>query len=257
MINIVKIGGNVIDDPELLDTFLRGFAAMEGAKVLVHGGGKEASRLSRGMGIDPVMIGGRRVTDRPTLDIVTMVYAGLINKRIVAMLQSMGCNAVGLSGADGNVIPARRRSPEPVDYGYVGDIDPAEVDAEWIGELVDSGRVPVFCALCHDRAGSMLNCNADSIAAAVAQALSRKQITRLTYCFEKPGVLADIDDDSSVIPLVTPEIFTRLKADGTVGSGMLPKLENALLSASHGVGEVRICRAEDLGGNGGTFIRLD
>lgn len=256
MINIVKIGGNVIDSPGLLNAFIREFAAMKGWKVLVHGGGKEASRLSVGMGIEPVMAGGRRVTDRRTLDIVTMVYAGLINKRIVAMLQAEGCNAVGLSGADGNVIPARRRSPEPMDYGYVGDIDAAEINVCWIRQLLDAGCVPVFCALCHDRHGSMLNCNADSIAASVAVALSADTETRLTYCFEKPGVLADVDDDSSVIPLVTPEIFTRLKSDGAVGSGMLPKLENALHSASRGVGEVRICRAEDLTLAGGTCIRM-
>lgn len=254
MIHVVKIGGNVIDSPEALDAFLKDFSALEGAKVLVHGGGKEASRLSRTMGIEPRMIEGRRVTDRPTLDIVTMVYAGLINKRIVACLQSMGCDAAGLSGADGNVIPASRRAPDPIDFGFVGDIDPSAIDTGFISVLLKGGKVPVFCALCHDGKGTMLNCNADTVAASLAIALSAVAPVRLTYCFEKPGVMTDVDDDSSVIPLVTPESFRRLVADGAVGSGMIPKLENALKSASSGVSEVRVCRAEDLLTDGGTII---
>ncbi|MDE5957046.1 MAG: acetylglutamate kinase [Muribaculaceae bacterium] len=257
IINIVKIGGNVIDSPEALEQFLTQLAAMEGRKILVHGGGKEASRLSRSMGIDPVMIEGRRVTDRATLDLVTMVYAGLINKRIVARLQSLGCDAVGLTGADGNAIPATRRSALPVDYGYVGDIDPKQVNAAWVLSLVGEGRVPVFCALCHDGAGSMLNCNADTIAASLARALCATERVRLTYCFEKPGVMTDVSDDSTVIPLVTAAGFVRLRHEGLVSSGMIPKLQNALDSAAAGVEEVRICRAEDLLGTGGTVIRYD
>lgn len=195
MINVVKIGGNVIDNPEALSAFLKDFAALEGRKILVHGGGKEASRMSEGMGIKANMIEGRRVTDAATLDIVTMVYAGLINKRIVAMLQSLGCDAVGLTGADGNVIPAKRRSPEPIDYGFVGDIDPAKVNDQFIATLLDSGCVPVFCAICHDGHGTLLNCNADTIASSVALGASRIGETRLTYCFEKPGVMTDVDDE--------------------------------------------------------------
>ena len=246
MINVVKIGGNIIDDPKFLTSFLTDFAALEGKKILVHGGGKEATRLSESMGVKTIMIEGRRVTDAATLDIVTMVYAGLINKRIVAMLQMLNCNAVGLTGADGNVIPATRRPAKPVDYGFVGDIDPAKVNSEFIASLLDTGAVPVFCAICHDGKGSLLNCNADTIASSVALAASGIEETRLTYCFEKPGVMTDVDDESSVIPLITEESFRRLKDEGVVAAGMIPKLQNALKSASEGVAEVRICRAPDL-----------
>ena len=246
MINVVKIGGNVIDNPEALAAFLSNFSRLEGKKILVHGGGKEATRMGESMGIKANMIDGRRVTDRATLDIVTMVYAGLINKRIVAMLQGFGCNAVGLTGADGNVIPATRRPSEPIDYGFVGDIDPAKVNDRFIASLLEGGAVPVFCAICHDCHGTLLNCNADTIASSVALAASRIGETRLTYCFEKPGVMSDVNDEDSVIPLVTEESFARLKEEGIVAAGMLPKLQNALKSAREGVAEVRICRADDL-----------
>ncbi|MDE6683395.1 MAG: acetylglutamate kinase, partial [Muribaculaceae bacterium] len=177
---------------------------------------------------------------------VTMVYAGLINKRIVAILQSLGCNAVGLTGADGNVIPATRRPAKPIDYGFVGDIDPAKVNDKFIASLLEEGAVPVFCAICHDRQGTLLNCNADTIASSVALGASRIGETRLTYCFEKPGVMTDVDDEGSIIPLITPASFEELKEQGVVSAGMIPKLQNALKSAHEGVKEVRICRAEDL-----------
>lgn len=255
MINVVKIGGNVVDSPAALAAFLRDFASLKGPKIFVHGGGKEATRLSTTLGIETQMIDGRRVTDRQTLDVVTMVYAGLINKRIVAMLQAEGCNAVGLSGADGNVIPARRRPANPVDYGFVGDIDPSAVNDRFIASLLAAGVTPVFCAICHDDAGTLLNCNADSVAAAVAQGASRIDSTRLTYCFEKPGVLADVDDPSSFIELVTAESFVTLREQGIVAKGMIPKIENALACAAAGVAEVRICQAEALTVGGGTTIR--
>ncbi len=257
MINIVKIGGNVIDNPDALAAFLKDFAAMKGNKILVHGGGKEATRMSESMGIKANMIEGRRVTDRQTLDIVTMVYAGLINKRIVAMLQALGCDAVGLTGADGNAIPATRRPAAPIDYGFVGDIDPARINDKFIKALLDNGNVPVFCAICHDGAGTLLNCNADSIAGAVAQGASRIAPTRLTFCFEKAGVMTDLDDESSVIPLVTAASFAELKAAGIVAKGMIPKLQNALACAANGVTEVRICNAEALNTDGGTVIRTE
>ncbi|MDE6443677.1 MAG: acetylglutamate kinase [Muribaculaceae bacterium] len=257
MINVVKIGGNIIDNPEALEPFLKDFAAMPGKKILVHGGGKEATRFSEGLGIKANMIDGRRVTDRQTLDIVTMVYAGLINKRIVSLLQKLGCDAVGLTGADGNVIPATRRSPVPIDYGFVGDIDSAKVNDSFIAALLNEGCVPVFCAICHDGNGSLLNCNADSVAAAVAIGASRIAPVRLTYCFEKPGVMADIDDDSSVIPLVTAASFPKLREEGIVAKGMIPKIHNALDSAAKGVSEVRICRADALNTEGGTIIRTE
>ncbi len=255
MINVVKIGGNVIDNPEALEKFLREFASLEGDKILVHGGGKEATRMSESMGVPTTMIEGRRVTDRATLNIVTMVYAGLINKRIVALLQKFGCDAVGLTGADGNVIPAVRRPAKPVDYGFVGDIDPDKVSDKFIAPLLNGGYVPVFCAICHDGDGSLLNCNADSVAAAVALGASRVAPTRLTYCFEKAGVMTDLDDETSVIPLVTRESFARLKEEGIVAKGMLPKLQNALDSAAKGVTEVRICKSDALCGSVGTIIK--
>ncbi len=254
-INVVKIGGNVIDDPTALADFVKIFSSLEGPKILVHGGGKEATRLSKEMGIETTMIEGRRVTDRATLDIVTMTYAGLINKRIVAMLQAEGCDALGFSGADGNIIKASRRPANPIDYGFVGDIDPKEVNDNLIRILLEAGITPVVCAICHDGNGTLLNCNADSVAAAVAIGSSRIAPTVLTYCFEKAGVLANIDDEESVIPLITKENFQILKENGNVAKGMIPKLTNALDSASKGVKEVRICKAENLLSESGTIIK--
>lgn len=254
-INVVKIGGNVIDDPTALAEFIQTFSSLEGAKILVHGGGKEATRLSKDMGIVTTMIEGRRVTDRATLDIVTMTYAGLINKRIVAMLQANGCDALGFSGADGNIIRASRRPANPIDYGFVGDIDPKDVNDKLIDTLLRAGITPVVCAICHDGNGTLLNCNADSVAAAMAIGSSRIAPTVLTYCFEKAGVLADVDDDKSVIPLVTKENFTTLKEEGVIAKGMIPKLTNALDSAAKGVKEVRICKAENLLNDIGTIIK--
>ena len=255
-INVVKIGGNVIDDPAALAEFVDIFSSIEGRKVLVHGGGKEATRLSKAMGIETTMIEGRRVTDRQTLDIVTMTYAGLINKRIVAMLQAVGCDALGFSGADGNIIKASRRPSKPINYGFVGDIDPKDVNDRLIRILLDAGITPVICAICHDGNGTLLNCNADSVAAAVAIGCSQVAPTVLTYCFEKAGVLADVDDDDSVIPLITEASFQVLKEKGTIVKGMIPKLTNALDSAAKGVSEVRICKAEALSSDSGTIIRL-
>ena len=255
-INVVKIGGNVIDDPAALTVFVNIFSELKGPKVLIHGGGKEATRLSKDMGIETTMIEGRRVTDRQTLDIVTMTYAGLINKRIVAMLQAVGCNALGFSGADGNIIKATRRPAKPIDYGFVGDIDPKDVNDNLIRILLDSGITPVVCAICHDGNGTLLNCNADSVASAMAIGCSRIAPAVLTYCFEKAGVLADVDDENSVIPLITEKNFQELKENGTIIKGMIPKLSNALDSASKGVSEVRICKAEALDSDTGTIIRL-
>lgn len=254
MINVIKIGGNVIDNPEALEAFLKDFAAISGDKILVHGGGKEATRMSESMGIKANMIEGRRVTDRQTLDIVTMVYAGLINKRIVASLQRLGCDAVGLTGADGNFIQATRRSPKPIDYGFVGDID--RINHKFLETLFKNRNVPVVCAICHDGDGTLLNCNADSVASAVACGAAALAPTRLTFCFEKPGVMTDVNDESSVIPLVTAETFAELKESGAIAGGMIPKIHNALLSASEGVEEVRICSAEKLLSGSGTYIRI-
>ena len=240
MIQVVKIGGNIIDSPEALGEFLREFAAIEGEKILVHGGGKEATRLSSTLGIETTMIEGRRVTDRQTLDVVTMVYAGLINKRIVAGLQALGCNAVGLTGADGNLIPAKRRPAKPIDYGFVGDIDAADVSVKFLNLLLGNGCVPVVCAICHDGCGTLLNCNADSVANAIAVAASRIDETVLSFRFEKPGVMTDVNDPDSLITSITAESFLRLKEEGIVAAGMIPKITNALASAAQGVKEVCI-----------------
>lgn len=245
-LKVVKIGGNVVDNPEALSKFALDFTKLEGPKVLVHGGGKEATRMSKALGIETVMIDGRRVTDRATLDVVTMVYAGLVNKRIVALLQSLGLNAMGLCGADANAITATRRNPLPVDYGYVGDITPEGVNDRLISHLAASGITPVFCAITHDGNGNLLNCNADSVAAAIAKGCSRTMPVELIYCFEKDGVLTDVDNPDSLIDHITPESFKLLRNEGVVSAGMIPKLENALQAISYGVKSVIIKNASNL-----------
>lgn len=252
MINVVKIGGNVIDDAAALERFLTKFAALEGPKMLIHGGGKLATRLSAQLGIETQMIDGRRVTDRKTLDVVTMVYAGLVNKQIVARLCALGTKAIGLSGADANVIPAVRRAPKPIDYGYVGDID--SVDSSLLGHLLEAGLVPIFSAIMHDGEGSLLNCNADSVAQAIALGAAALAPTDLVFCFEKRGVLRDADNDDSVIDHITPEIYAKLREEGVVSGGMIPKIENALKAVAVGVRSVRIKCAEELLEESGTTI---
>ena len=252
-ITVVKIGGNVIDDPAALKVFLGEFAAIEGPKILVHGGGKLATRMAERLELKVQMVDGRRITDKGTLDVVTMVYAGLINKQIVAGLQAAGCNAIGLSGADGNAVTARRRAPEPIDYGFVGDIE--RVDSELLRRLLEGGLVPVFSAIMHDGHGSLLNCNADSVASAVALGAAAVAPTDLVFCFEKAGVLRDPDDEESVIPEITAENYTRLKADGTVSKGMIPKIENALKAVAEGVRSVTIRSSSHLDNGTGTLIR--
>lgn len=254
-IKVIKIGGNVVDNPEALARFISDFAQIPGCKVLVHGGGKEATRMSAAMGIETKMIDGRRVTDRATLDVVTMVYAGLINKRIVAALQAAGCNAIGLTGADGCAVKATRRNPEPIDYGYVGDIVPEGVDASFIIDLCRKGIVPVFCAIMHDGNGTLLNCNADSVASAVAKGLAREANVDLVFCFEKNGVLRDVDDPDSVIDEITAVTYPVLRSDGVVSKGMIPKIDNALAAVAYGVRSVRICHSDDVTRDCGTVIR--
>ncbi len=245
-LNIVKIGGNVVDNPEALTSFLSDFSHLAGAKLLVHGGGKEATRLSGAMGIETTMIQGRRVTDRETLDIVTMVYAGLINKRIVSRLQALGCNAIGLTGADGNSLQATRRNPKPIDYGYVGDISPAGVNDQFIEQLINENITPVFCAITHDGEGSLLNCNADSVASGLAKGLAPYFDVNLIFCFELPGVLADVNDPSSVVPTITAEDRDELVERNIISGGMIPKIDNALESIAAGVKSVAIRQASSL-----------
>ena len=255
-IKVVKIGGNIVDNPDALARFLRDFTALEGRKILVHGGGKEATRLGARLEIPSVMIDGRRVTSRDTLDVVTMVYAGLVNKRIVSQLQAIGCNAVGLSGADGDSIRSTRRSPQPVDYGYVGDINTDGVNVSLIGSLLDAGLTPVFCAITHDGEGTLLNCNADSVASALAIGMAGTTAADLVYCFEQPGVMEDIDRPDSLIPEITPALYASLKESGVVSKGMIPKIENALRAVELGVSSVTIKHADNLNNTTGTVIHL-
>lgn len=255
MIKVFKIGGNVVDNDEALSKFLDDFAAIDGEKILIHGGGKLATRLSKQLGIETKMIEGRRVTDRDTLDVCTMVYAGLINKRIVAALNARGCKAIGLSGADAGVIPATKREPKPIDYGWVGDIEGNKIDHAFIQHLLEIGVTPVFCALTHDGQGNMLNTNADSVASSVAIATSRFAPTQLVFCFEKDGVLVDIDEPSSLIETIDQASFERLKADGIIAAGMLPKVTGALKAVAQGVTEVVIKNSTNIGTPRGTTIR--
>lgn len=255
-INVVKIGGNVIDNAEALARFIDDFAKLEAPKILIHGGGKLATRLSEKLEIETKMIDGRRVTDRQTLDIVTMVYAGLINKQIVAGLQAAGCNAIGLSGADANVVPAVRRSPVPIDFGFVGDIDAAKINSDFIATLLEAGVSPVFCAITHDGEGSLLNSNADSVASAVAVAASRIAPTDMHFCFEKLGVLRDVDDPDSLIAEIRPDSYRELRELGVVNKGMIPKIDNAFCAVEKGVKSVTIKHSDNLLSNKGTVIKL-
>ena len=253
-LKVIKIGGNVIDNDLALERFLRDFAALEGRKILIHGGGKLATRMAERLEIKQQMVEGRRITDRATLDVVTMVYAGLINKRIVAMLQSQGCNALGFSGADGGIIRANRRSPEPIDFGFVGDI--ADVDGKRLQSLTLEGITPVVCSIMHDGKGNLLNCNADSVASAVAGGVAKVEPAELIFCFDKAGVLREVNDPSSLISEITAETYPALKAEGVISDGMIPKVENALRSVAEGLQSVTIKHSDDLTNpTAGTTIR--
>lgn len=256
-LNVVKIGGNVINQQQSLRSFLKLFASMEEDKVLVHGGGREATTLAKALNVETRMIDGRRVTDGETLNIVTMVYAGLINKRIVSLLQAEGCDAIGLSGADANLIRAVRRNPEPVDYGYVGDVKNTSVNSLQISSFLSDGLTPAICAITHDGAGQLLNTNADSVAMAVATAMADRFDVTLTFCFEMPGVLSDPNDASSIIPHITPDIFMQLSESGIINAGMIPKLSNSFKALQGGVSRVIIKNHLDLLDEGvGTIIEL-
>ncbi len=246
-LNIIKIGGNVIDNSENLYHFLKDFTALDGYKILVHGGGKVATQLAETLGIETKLVDGRRITDIETLRVVTMVYGGLINKNIVAQLQRFGNNAIGLTGADGNFIRATKRPVETIDYGFVGDIDEKSVDSKGIGKLMEAGFTPVFSAITHDGEGQLLNTNADTIASALAVSLSGLFETTLIYCFEKKGVLMDINDDDSIIRDMDPVRYEELKKKQIIHSGMLPKLDNAFTAIACGVKAVIIGRSDDLG----------
>lgn len=256
-INVIKIGGNVIDHPEKSDEFLKMFAKFPGHKVLIHGGGILASRMGKSLGIEPNMINGRRITDKATLDVVTMTYAGLINKNIVARLQANGENALGLSGADGNSILSVKRPVKDIDYGYVGDVK--KVNSELLESLLKIGVTPVFCAVTHDKSGQLLNTNADTIASEVATALAKNHVVNLYFCFDRAGVLMDEKNDASLIPLINEDIYSELMREKVIHSGMIPKLDNAFNALKSGVNHIWLGLPENLlmaskGKNSGTSI---
>jgi acetylglutamate kinase len=255
-LSIIKIGGNIIDDEGKLGTFLDSFAAIPGKKILVHGGGKLATKVAEGLGIRQQLVDGRRITDGETLKVVTMVYAGTINKNIVAQLQARGCNAIGLTGADGNSIRAHKRVHPEIDFGYVGDVD--SVDAGFLTGLLMLNKTLVFAPITHDGKGLLLNTNADTIAQEVARGLGRSFDISLVYSFEKSGVLLDTTNEDTVIPRIGPTQYEDLKAKQVIFAGMIPKLDNAFAALRSGVRRVIIGRAEELplllAGKAGTTI---
>ena len=259
---IIKIGGNILDNTDRLRCFLVDFAALPGLKILVHGGGKIASAIGQRLGIAPQLIDGRRITDAATLDLVTMVYGGLINKQVVAQLQALGCNALGLTGADGNLIPAQKRPAGKIDYGFAGDVaGPESINAGALSALLTQSFTPVFAPLTHDGNGSMLNTNADTIASVLATALATIYRVKLVYCFEKKGVLQNADDETSIITKIDEANYKELKDAGIITLGMIPKLDNAFAALKQGVSTVQIGDATEIndmvtGGRAGTLLIL-
>ena len=237
-LSVIKIGGNVIENKVELSKFLQLFAGLDGLKILVHGGGKLATQLATKLGIESKIVGGRRITDAETLEVITMVYAGLTNKNIVAQLQANDCNAIGLSGADGNVIQAHKRPVKKIDFGFVGDVD--SINSTMLTKLLDTGLTPVFCAMTHDGNGQLLNTNADTIASELAIGMSELYETTLYYCFEKKGVLMDVADDDSVVEHIDLRTYQRLLKDNIIADGMLPKLENCFHALNKNVSKVCI-----------------
>ena len=251
-LTLIKVGGKIVEEADTLRRLLDDFAAIGGHKLLLHGGGRSATRLAEQLGIESRMVDGRRITDAETLRVVTMVYAGLVNKNIVAGLQARGVNALGLTGADMNVIRSAKRPVKEVDYGYVGDVE--RVDATLLADLIARGVVPVMAPLTHDGWGNLLNTNADTIAGETAKALAPLFDVTLMYCFEKKGVLRNADNEESVIPRIDRPAFEALTADGTIAGGMIPKIENALAAVDAGVKRVIITRADAIDGRSGTVI---
>ncbi len=251
-LTLVKVGGKIVEEEATLKQLLADFSAIEGYKVLVHGGGRSATKLAAQLGIESQMVNGRRITDAETLKVVTMVYGGLVNKNIVAGLQAKGVNAIGLTGADMNVIRSVKRPVKDVDYGFVGDVQ--KVNAELLGNLIRQGVVPVMAPLTHDGQGSMLNTNADTIAGETAKALAQLFDVTLVFCFEKKGVLRDENDDESVISVITPNDFQSYVEQRIIQGGMIPKLENSFSAIDAGVSRVIITQASAINGEGGTVI---
>ena len=235
-LTVIKVGGKIVEEKESLKQLLDLFSKIEGKKVLVHGGGRSATRLATNLGIESKMVNGRRITDIETLKVVTMVYAGLVNKDIVASLQGLGINALGLCGADMNVILSEKRAVKDIDYGYVGDVK--SVNSETLSDIINKGLVPVIAPITHDGKGSLLNTNADTIAGETAKALAKHYDVTLIFCFEKKGVLMNENDDRSVIPQINPEYLSKLVETGIVKGGMLPKLENSMDAVKNGVKQI-------------------
>ena len=251
-ITVIKVGGKIVEESNSLGDLLNRFANIEGHKVLIHGGGRSATRMAERLGIESRMVNGRRITDEETLQVVTMVYGGLVNKNIVAQLQARGINALGLTGADCNIIKAHKRPVTDIDYGFVGDVD--SVNAEMLARLIGQGIIPVIAPLTHDGKGSMLNTNADTMAAETAKALSVFFDVTLTYCFELPGVMRNPEDNDSLIPCITRATYRELLAEGTISGGMIPKIDNAFNAIENGVSEVVITKADSIDGSQGTHI---
>ena len=252
-LTIVKVGGAVVEDEIQLAQLLKDFSAIPGRKVLIHGGGRRATQVAASLGIESKMVGGRRITDAEMLSVVTMVYGGLVNKNLVARLQANGVNALGLTGADIDVIRSHKRPlKDGIDFGFVGDVDRA--DGQMLSRLIEAGITPVMAPLTHDGQGNILNTNADTIASETAKALASIYDVTLIYSFEKKGVLSNPDDDDSVIPTINRADFERYKADGTISGGMLPKIENALSAIDAGVSRVIITLATAIDGHSGTII---
>lgn len=251
-LTLVKVGGKIVEEPETLMQLLSDFSKIEGKKVLVHGGGRSATAIAAKLGIESQMVNGRRITDEETLKVVTMVYGGLVNKQIVAGLQSIGVNALGLTGADLNYMRSEKRPVKDVDYGYVGDVK--EVNSDILADLIAREVVPVLAPLTHDKAGNMLNTNADTIAGEAAKALASHFDVTLMFCFEKKGVLMSETDDESVISSITPSLFEKYVSDGIISGGMIPKLENSFEAINAGVKQVVITRADLIHTAGGTKI---
>lgn len=240
-LTVLKVGGNILDNPAFLDNLLDSFSALSGKKILVHGGGKIANVLMEQLGVKPNMVDGRRITDERTLEIVTMVYAGLINKQLVAQLQKRGCEALGLTGADANIIPAVKRPVKDIDYGFVGDVYPTDISSNTIAGFLGMGLVPVCAPITHNGDGDLLNTNADTIASSIAIALAPYYQVNLVYCFEKNGVLMDPLNENSVIPKIDIQLFNTYRSSGIISAGMIPKLENAFKAIGAGVSQVTIC----------------
>lgn len=251
-LTIIKVGGKIVEEETTLKQFLLDFSKLQGKKILVHGGGRSATKLADKLGIESTMVNGRRITNLQTLEIVTMVYGGLVNKNIVAGLQALNINALGLTGADMGIIRSEKRPVKDIDYGFVGDVK--KVDQEALSSLLEKGITPILAPLTHDGKGCILNTNADTIAAEIAQALSKNYDVSLIYCFEKKGVLRDENDDNSVISIINKESFNKYTKEGIIQGGMIPKLENAFNSIDKGVKEVIITNATDIENKYGTTI---